>query len=359
MPFSFDNIITPQSEKLQQTFSSLWAQLSSLGDSIPDDRVELMKEKEEWCHSWERVMRDLDQCAIDGKTYGLSFPLSSDEAAKGHAGSDHFDFFRAQLRAERMEAERRLAERAEEDRRREEALAKDEDTRMSLGADDERTAEEEEASKGDSGENEVEEEEEEEENGEDEEEEEELPKCAPPKKAAAPAKQKTPQMSTTPALIVHKDRCKRCIKQDVRCQGPEGMGCQNCRSARQGCKFSTRKGKCRAIKPLPRPKARTASTAESMPFAGPSKEVLIRRPRTTIEPSDEEEGAATRPTAGNKRGEVEALGDVEDVDAEDLEIEALTRSVYAQMATIQAMMGKVLNDVDLLNLRNKKWCHRA
>jgi hypothetical protein len=96
-----------------------------------------------------------------------------------------------------------------------------------------------------------------------------------------------------------------------------------------------------------------------MPFAGPSKEVLIRRPRTTVEPSDEEEGAATRPTAGNKRGEVEALGDVEDVDAEDLEIEALTRSVYAQMATIQAMMGKVLNDVDLLNLRNKKRRRRA
>ncbi|KAG1846175.1 hypothetical protein C8R48DRAFT_779671 [Suillus tomentosus] len=343
MPFSFDNIVTPQSEKLQQTFSSLWAQLSSLGDSIPDDRVELMKEKEEWCHSWERVMRDLDQCAIDGKTYGLSFPLSSDEAAKGRAGSDRFDFFRAQLRAERMEAERRLAERAEEDRRREEALAKDEDARMSFGADDERTAEEEEASKGDSGENEVEEEEEEEENGEDEEEEEEPPKRAPPKKAAAPAKRKTPRMSTTPALIVHKDRCERCIKQDVRCQGPEGMGCQN----------------CHAIKPLPRPKARTASTAESMPFAGPSKEVLIRRPRTTVEPSDEEEGAATRPTAGNKRGEVEALGDIEDVDAEDLEIEALTRSVYAQMATIQAMMGKVLNDVDLLNLRNKKRRRRA
>ncbi|KAG2055076.1 hypothetical protein BDR06DRAFT_1020553 [Suillus hirtellus] len=355
MPFSFDNIVTPQSEKLQQTFSSLWAQLSSLGDSIPDNRVELMKEKEEWCHSWECVMCDLDQCAINGKTYGLSFPLSSDEAAKGRAGSDRFDFFCAQLRAERMEAERHLAERAEEDHCREEALAKDEDARMSFGANDERTAEEEEASKGDSGENEVEEEEEEEENGEDEEEEEEPPKRTPPKKAAAPTKWKTPWMSTTPALIVHKDRCECCIKQDVRCQGPEGMGCQNCRSARQGCKFSTQKGKGRAIKPLPQPKACTASTTESMPFAGPSKEVLIHRPCTTVEPSDEEEGAATRPTVGNKRGEVEALGDIEDVDAEDLETEALTHSVYTQMATIQAMMGKVLNDVDLLNLCNKKW----
>ncbi|KAG2062401.1 hypothetical protein BDR06DRAFT_1001479 [Suillus hirtellus] len=358
MPFSFDNIVTPQSEKLQQTFSSLWAQLSSLGDSIPDDHVELMKEKEEWCHSWERVMCDLDQCAIDGKTYGLSFPLSSDEAAKGRAGSDRFDFFRTQLRAKRMEAERRLAERAEEDRCREEALAKDEDARMSFGADNECTAEEEEASKGNSGENEVEEQEEEEENSEDEEEEEPL-KRAPPKKAAAPAKWKTPRMSTTPALIVHKDQCECCIKQDVCCQGPEGMGCQNCRSTRQGCKFSTWKGKGRAIKPLPWPKARTASTAESMPFAGLSKEVLICRPHTTIELSDEEEGTATRPTAGNKRGEVEALGDIEDVDAEDLEIEALMRSVYAQMATIQAMMGKVLNDVDLLNLCNKKQHRRT
>lgn len=110
------------------------------------------------------------------------------------------------------------------------------------------------------------------------------------------------------------------------------------------------------MKPLLQLKAHTASTTKSMPVPGPSnlKEVLLRCPRDTIEVSDEEDAADTHPAASKKRREVEALGDVEDVDAEDLEIEALTRSVYVQMATIQAMMGKVLNDVDLLNLRNKK-----
>ncbi|KAG1832766.1 hypothetical protein EV424DRAFT_1533449 [Suillus variegatus] len=319
MPFTFDNIVTPQGKKLQRVFADLQVQMTSLADSAPEDHIELAKEKEDWCLSWERVMRELDQCTIDGKTYGLSFPLGSDEAAKGH----------------KEPKPRAALSSAEEDRRREESQARDKDVRMSAGADDERTGEEEE------------------EDGEDEEEE-EPPKHASPKKAAAPAKWKTPRMSTALMLVIHKDRCERCIKQDVRCQGPEGMGCQNCRSARQGCKHATRKGKGRVMKPLPRPKARTTSTAESMPIPGPSKEVLIRRPCDTIEVSDEEDAADTRSAVNKKRREMEALGDVEDVDAEDLEIEALTRSVYAQMATIQAMMGKVLNDVDLLNLRNKK-----
>ncbi|KAG1898353.1 uncharacterized protein F5891DRAFT_1191032 [Suillus fuscotomentosus] len=168
-------------------------------------------------------------------------------------------------------------------------------------------------------------------------------------------------MSGTPTLVVHKDQCERCLKQDICCQGPEGMGCQNCRFARQGCKYVTHKGKGRAMKPLPQPKARTASTAELMPVAGPSKEVLIHSARSTIELSDEEDAMDARPAVGKKRREVEALalGDVEDADVEDLEIEALTRSVYVQMATIQAMMGKVLNDVDLLNLCNKKRCCRG
>lgn len=56
MPFTFDNIVTPQGKKLQRVFADLQVQMTSLADSAPEDRIELAKEKEDWCLSWERVM---------------------------------------------------------------------------------------------------------------------------------------------------------------------------------------------------------------------------------------------------------------------------------------------------------------
>ncbi|KAG2084033.1 uncharacterized protein F5147DRAFT_782658 [Suillus discolor] len=287
MPFSFDNIVTPQDEKLQHAFADLRVQMASLADTIPEDRIELVMEKEEWCHSWECIMCDLDQCSIDGKTFGLSFPLSPEEAGKGRHGSEAYNYFRAQLHMLRAKAKCQASKHAKEERCCEETLARDKDVRMSAGANDKCTAEEEGPAKVNTGETGAEDEEEESED--DEEEEEERPKHASPKKATVPVKQKTPRMSVAPALVIHQDRCERCVKQDVRCQGLPGMVCQNCKAAWQGCKHSMHKGKGRAIKPLPRPKACTASTAESMPVPGPSKGVLIRCPRDTIEVLDEED----------------------------------------------------------------------
>ncbi|KAG1808538.1 hypothetical protein EV424DRAFT_1543427 [Suillus variegatus] len=67
MPFTFDNVVTPQGEKLQCAFADLWVQMISLVNSVPDDGVELMKEKEEWCCSWEHVDRDIKD---EGKPQG-------------------------------------------------------------------------------------------------------------------------------------------------------------------------------------------------------------------------------------------------------------------------------------------------
>ncbi|KAG2090925.1 uncharacterized protein F5147DRAFT_658065 [Suillus discolor] len=233
MPFSFDNIVTPQDEKLQHAFADLRVQMASLADTIPEDRIELVMEKEEWCHSWECIM-----------TFGLSFPLSPEEAGKGRHGSEAYNYFRAQLHMLRAKAKCQASKHAKEECCCEETLARDEDVRMSAGANDKRTAEEEGPAKVNTGETGAEDEEEESED--DEEEEEERPKRASPKKATVPVKQKTPWMSVAPALVIHQDRCEQCVKQDVCCQGLPGMVCQNCKAAWQGC---------RAIKPLPRPKA--------------------------------------------------------------------------------------------------------
>ncbi|KAG2117885.1 uncharacterized protein F5147DRAFT_768024 [Suillus discolor] len=338
MSFSFDNIVTPQGEKLQCIFADLRVPMASLSDSIPEDCAELIMEKEEWCHSWECIMRNLDQCSINGKTFGLLFPLSPEEAGKGHCSSKAYDHFRAQLCTFRAEAEHQASKCTEEEHHRKETLARDEDVRMSAGTDDKHTAEDDGPAKDGSGENKAEEEEE----GDEEEEEKEHPKQCFAQEGHGSAQTEDP---------VDKHRSHACH--------PQGqiMVCQNCKATWQGCKHSTRKGKGCAIKPLLQPKACTASTVESMPMPGPSKEVLIRRLRDTVEVLDEEEVTDTRKATGKKRSlreGMEPLGDVEDVDLEDLETEALTRSIYAQMATIQAMMGKVMNVVDLLSVCNKK-----
>jgi hypothetical protein len=54
--FSFTTVVNPNIARLQCAFEALQAHLAVLANSIPEDRPDLMPQKETWSRDWVKVI---------------------------------------------------------------------------------------------------------------------------------------------------------------------------------------------------------------------------------------------------------------------------------------------------------------
>ena len=54
-PFDSTDTLSPEAESLQRGFSNLREKLAAEAKCVPDDREDLILEKEEWCQRWNKI----------------------------------------------------------------------------------------------------------------------------------------------------------------------------------------------------------------------------------------------------------------------------------------------------------------
>ncbi|KAG2112369.1 uncharacterized protein F5147DRAFT_771435 [Suillus discolor] len=156
-------------------------------------------------------------------------------------------------------------------------------------------------------------------------------------------------------IVIHDPPCECCGKRNAECVGPEGLGCMECRNAKQVCSYS-RSGRAKGKASVRRPMAA-------------SKVVSLRRsePPITISKGEDMPSASciskakpvvSLPTRKRKLVDVEeedfALAD-SGLRGDDLVMAGKLQSVYAKFRTIQGLMSDLANDLDMMRAHvNKK-----
>jgi hypothetical protein len=54
--FSFTTVVNPNITRLQRTFETLRACLAALANTIPEDRPNLILQKEAWSRDWVKIV---------------------------------------------------------------------------------------------------------------------------------------------------------------------------------------------------------------------------------------------------------------------------------------------------------------
>jgi hypothetical protein len=54
--FSFTTVVNPTIVRLQHAFKTLRACLAALANTIPEDRPDLIPQKEAWSHNWVKIV---------------------------------------------------------------------------------------------------------------------------------------------------------------------------------------------------------------------------------------------------------------------------------------------------------------
>jgi len=54
--FSFTTVVNPNITRLQCAFKTLRARLVALANTIPEDRPDLIPQKEAWLHNWVKIV---------------------------------------------------------------------------------------------------------------------------------------------------------------------------------------------------------------------------------------------------------------------------------------------------------------
>jgi hypothetical protein len=54
--FSFTTVVNPNIARLQRAFETLRARLAALANTIPEDRPDLIPQKEAWSRDWVKIV---------------------------------------------------------------------------------------------------------------------------------------------------------------------------------------------------------------------------------------------------------------------------------------------------------------
>ncbi|KAG1784854.1 uncharacterized protein HD556DRAFT_1425285 [Suillus plorans] len=312
-PFDTAQVLSPEAESLQRGFSELRQKMEAESKCVPDDRPDLMVEKEEWCRRWNKISSDIGIFIAAGKDKGVALALTAEDVARGKELVGIHDRFVEQLHA--------LKEMAARQAEISEPQGAPVDVSMEGEGDEEEDAD---------GESEV-----------------------PIKRPTRVRKAKHPAPKgddSDDGMILHDPPCDRCAKRDTECFGPEKRGCTECRNSKQACSYSRiarAKGKASARRPMAASKVRVGSSLGS-------------EPPITI--SDGEDMASASRISKTKpvvliQGRKRKLADVEEEDfaladsglsGEDLILAGKLRGVYAKFRTIQGLMSEVANELDMM-----------
>ncbi|KAG0691543.1 hypothetical protein DFH29DRAFT_1010806 [Suillus ampliporus] len=202
--FSFASLAADpiEDDPIRRQFNAIREKLVGVAKSVPDDKDELLEEKEDWMRIWVDLTTRLSACVSVAKEKGIVLALPADEVAAGEAGASMYNHFYAQVSMLKAAAIRT----PEPDEQNSTSVATGTVTRkksvMEVSVPDvpgvSRTT---------------------------------RSKAVPPRMSA--------KTSIDPNFILHDPPCSRCQAKDALCEGPDGQGCTTCRSAKQACDYAT------------------------------------------------------------------------------------------------------------------------
>ncbi|KAG1745126.1 uncharacterized protein EDB91DRAFT_1080618 [Suillus paluster] len=176
-----------EDEHIRREFDVIREQLAGAAKSVPDDKDELLEEKEDWMQLWVDLTTCLEACITVGRGKGIVLGLSVDEVIAGDAGQSMYEHFCGQVSALKAAAIR-TPEPIQQDT-----------TSVATGMVTRKKS---------------------------------VMECM---SAKAPI---------DPMHVVHTPPCTRCQGKELVCEGPKGQGCTSCRTAKQSCDYAT--GSCSA-----------------------------------------------------------------------------------------------------------------
>ncbi|KAG1742057.1 hypothetical protein EDB19DRAFT_1703747 [Suillus lakei] len=308
-PFDSADTLSPEAESLQRGFSDLRDKLAAEAKCVPDDREDLILEKEEWCRRWNKISgsagtkcpkSDMGLIMAAGKDKGVTLLLTVEEIALGKEMAGVHDRFVDEMRIVKDQAVHQA------------------EIQELQGAGPDVTMD------GD-GEEELEDEEE-----------------APPKRPKRVQQKKVlvpePDADERGMIVVHEMKCAR--------------WCLGCRAAKAGCSYSCQaKAKGKASMP--------PAASVRRPAAGPKGQVASsRRSEGPDFVSDGETAPSVSKAPKRKLAEMQgddfALAD-SGLSGDDLVMAGKLRGLYAKVHTIQGLVSEVANELDVMraHLNNK------
>ncbi|KAG2078753.1 hypothetical protein BDR04DRAFT_1112881 [Suillus decipiens] len=314
-------------KSIQLAFAKLQEKMAAEAKCIPDDKLNLAVEKEEWCHRWSNLTLmsmegEIEKCIKARQEKGVILVLTSEDVATGCQVSKWHNMFIGQLCALKEEAARQAKIW----------------TQQSMGPD---------IVMGNQGDDE---------DGKDEI---DPPEVHPKQicKSRAPVVQDADGDSDD-GIVIHVMRCKCCESRDLECAGRESQGCTECRASKQRCSYSHQgvpctRGKMSASTAAPicklpvGPRGQAASSCRS--------EILDLLTDWDEAPSASQISKAKpvvmMPSRKHKLAEVkEEDFDLADsgLHGDDLMVAGRLRGVHAKFHTIQRLMAKVANELDMM-----------
>ncbi|KAG1745059.1 uncharacterized protein EDB91DRAFT_1080567 [Suillus paluster] len=201
--FSFAALGTDpnEDERIRCEFNAIRERLAGVAKSVPDNKDELLEEKEDWMRVWVDLTTHLEACITVGRGKGIVLALSADEVAAGEAGQLMYEHFRGQVSVLKAAAIR-MPEPIQQDTT---SVATGMVTKKKLAM---------EVSIPD------------------------MPGVSRTSRSKLP-----PRMSAkapiNPTHVVHTPPCTQCQGKELVCEGPKGQGCTSCQAAKQSCDYAT------------------------------------------------------------------------------------------------------------------------
>ncbi|KAG1719986.1 hypothetical protein EDB19DRAFT_1779771 [Suillus lakei] len=324
-PFDSADTLSPEAESLQRGFSNLREKLVAEAKCVPDDREDLILEKEEWCRRWNKISSNIGLIMAAGKDKGIALLLTAEEIVLGKEMAGVHDRFVDEMQIIKDQAARQAEIQ--------ELQGVGPDVTMDRDGEEELEDEEEAPPK--------------------------CPKRVRWKKVLGPE----PDADERGVIVVHEMKCAQCETRDLECAGPEGQGCLGCQAAKSGCSYSRQakaKGKASVPpvasirRPAAGPKGQVASscgsegldfvsdreTAPSVSKAPKVRPVIVLR--------------APKRKLAEMQGDDFTLAD-SGLSGDDLVMVGKLQGLYAKVRTIQGLISEVANELDVMHahLNNK------
>ncbi|KAG1722817.1 hypothetical protein EDB19DRAFT_1766293 [Suillus lakei] len=308
-PFDSADTLSPEAESLQRGFSDLREKLAAEAKCVPDDREDLILEKEEWCRRWNKISSDIGLIMAASKDKGVTLLLTAEEIALGKEMAGVHDRFVDEMRIIKDQA----AHQAE--------IQELQGAGLDVTMD------------GD-GEEELEDEEE-----------------APPKRPKRVRRKKEPDADERGVIVVHEMKCAHCETWELECAGPEGQGCLGCRAAKSGCSYS-RQAKAKGKASVPPGRVASSRGSEGLDFVsdGETAPSVSKAPKVRLVVVLR----APKRKLAEMQGDEFALAD-SGLSGDDLVMVGKLRGLYAKVRTIQGLVSEVANELDVMraHLNNK------
>ncbi|KAG2073367.1 hypothetical protein BDR04DRAFT_1152136 [Suillus decipiens] len=86
-------VLSPMAESIQHAFTELQEKMAMEAKCIPNDKLNLAVEKEEWCHRWSNLTDEIEKCIKARQEKGVTLALTSEDVATGRQVAEWHNTF--------------------------------------------------------------------------------------------------------------------------------------------------------------------------------------------------------------------------------------------------------------------------